>query len=70
MSKILFNEKPPLDVYLHGNDRTLKQEIFNAIESRNPPGSSLVLTVKHEIPHSPGLARGASFLYHRDNSNS
>ena len=55
MSKILFNEEPPLDVYLHGNDRTLKQEIFNAIESSNPRGSSLVLTVKHEIAHSPGL---------------
>ena len=55
MSKILFNESPPLDVYLDGNDRTLKLAIFNAIESSNPPGSSLVLTVKHEIPHSPGL---------------
>ena len=48
-----FFDNPELNLHCADYDR---EEVFSLLESTNPPGARLVLSVSDEISHSPGYS--------------
>ena len=46
-----FFDNPEINLHCADYDR---EEVFSLLESTNPPGARLVLSVSDEISHSPG----------------